>query len=138
VTYVKKITEDYTVDGDIEGILLTGLTKEGVQLFEEYVDRTGDVQTPTLVLSQVIPKEFKDKRAEKWLEMFDSPLFLKGFVWCSSKQTHTFRIVIGISLTTGSFGTKGPISILLVKNCQSEFFPGILKSVELNFRVLCV
>lgn len=69
VAYIKNVTEKFTIKGDIEGILLTGLTKEGVQLFEGFVDRTGDVQTPTLVLSHVIPKEFKDKRSEKWLDM---------------------------------------------------------------------
>jgi len=67
--YIKKLTDEYTRSGNVEGILLTGLTKEGIDLFEVYIDSTGDVQTPTLVLSQVVPKEFKDKRAEKWLDM---------------------------------------------------------------------
>jgi len=70
VLYIKKTTEDYIRKGDIEAILLTGLSKDGVELFEAYVDLTGDVQTPTLALSHVIPKEFKDKRAEKWLEIY--------------------------------------------------------------------
>ena len=39
--------------GNLEGILLTGLTKDGVDLRESYVDRTGDVQTASYGMLQV-------------------------------------------------------------------------------------
>lgn len=39
--------------GNLEGILLTGLTKDGVDLMESYVDRTGDVQTASYCMLQV-------------------------------------------------------------------------------------
>lgn len=39
--------------GNLEGILLTGLTKNGVDLMESYVDRTGDVQTASYCMLQV-------------------------------------------------------------------------------------
>lgn len=39
--------------GNLEGILLTGLTKDGVELMETYVDRTGDVQTASFCMLKV-------------------------------------------------------------------------------------
>ena len=39
--------------GNLEGILLTGLTKDGVDLMESYVDHTGDVQTASFCLLMV-------------------------------------------------------------------------------------
>lgn len=39
--------------GNLEGILLTGLTKDGVDLMESYVDHTGDVQTASFCMLRV-------------------------------------------------------------------------------------
>lgn len=39
--------------GNLEGILLTGLTKDGVDLMESYVDLTGDVQTASFSMLKV-------------------------------------------------------------------------------------
>jgi len=64
------------VMGNIDGLLLTGLTPMGVQLFEQYVDRTGDIQTASLVMSLVSPKQFSDSRIDDWVERL---LFLELF-----------------------------------------------------------
>lgn len=49
--------------GNLEGILLTGLTKDGVDLMESYVDRTGDVQTASYCMLQVsaVWQQLKEK-----------------------------------------------------------------------------
>lgn len=38
--YIDKLTNEMKEAGNLEGILLTGLTKDGVDLMESYVDRT--------------------------------------------------------------------------------------------------
>lgn len=48
-----KLTHDMKDAGNLEGILLTGLTKDGVELMETYVDRTGDVQTASFCMLKV-------------------------------------------------------------------------------------
>lgn len=55
--------------GNLEGILLTGLTKDGVDLMESYVDRTGDVQTASYCMLQVsaVWQQLKEKQ---WLTTF--------------------------------------------------------------------
>jgi hypothetical protein len=60
---------DLTKQGSLEGILLTGLTTSAVDVFEQYINIVGDVQTASLVLSHVVPKKFKDSRVENWVKM---------------------------------------------------------------------
>ena len=38
-SYVEELMGQAVLDGDLEGILLTGLTKDGVTLLQAYVDR---------------------------------------------------------------------------------------------------
>lgn len=51
--YIDKLTNEMKEAGNLEGILLTGLTKDGVDLMESYVDRTGDVQTASFCMLRV-------------------------------------------------------------------------------------
>ncbi|KAK2489892.1 hypothetical protein MC885_005028 [Smutsia gigantea] len=51
--YIEKLTNEMKDAGNLEGILLTGLTKDGVDLMESYVDRTGDIQTASYCMLQV-------------------------------------------------------------------------------------
>lgn len=53
--YIEKLTNEMKEAGNLEGILLTGLTKDGVDLMESYVDRTGDVQTASYCMLQGSP-----------------------------------------------------------------------------------
>lgn len=51
--FIEKLTNEMKEAGNLEGILLTGLTKDGVDLMESYVDRTGDVQTASFCMLKV-------------------------------------------------------------------------------------
>ncbi|KAI9317907.1 WD40-repeat-containing domain protein [Dichotomocladium elegans] len=66
--YLDRLTAQLISEGDVEGVLLTGLTPQAVDLFEQTVNRYGDVQTASLVMSFVVPRRFKDKRVEDWTE----------------------------------------------------------------------
>lgn len=60
-------------NGDLEGLLLTGLTNKSVDLFEKFIDLTGDFQTAALILPIAVPKMFIDERVTRWVEWSDSP-----------------------------------------------------------------
>ncbi|KAI8143120.1 hypothetical protein BJV82DRAFT_611432 [Fennellomyces sp. T-0311] len=68
--YLEKSTERVIEEGDVEGVLLTGLSQRAVDLFEQTVNRYGDVQTASLVMSYVAPQKIKDKRVEDWVESY--------------------------------------------------------------------
>uniref|UniRef100_W5MZ29 Missing oocyte, meiosis regulator, homolog (Drosophila) n=1 Tax=Lepisosteus oculatus TaxID=7918 RepID=W5MZ29_LEPOC len=69
--FIEKLTNEMKEAGNLEGILLTGLTKDGVDLMESYVDRTGDVQTASFCMLKGSPEEVvKDRRVQCWIESY--------------------------------------------------------------------
>ncbi|KAI2626595.1 hypothetical protein GGR54DRAFT_477664 [Hypoxylon sp. NC1633] len=52
--------------GDIEGIVLTGITDKLVDIFAKYIEKFNDVQTATLVLSICSPRYINDYRCRTW------------------------------------------------------------------------
>ncbi|XP_041104867.1 GATOR complex protein MIOS-like [Polyodon spathula] len=69
--YIEKLASEMKEAGNLEGILLTGLTKDGVDLMESYVDRTGDVQTASFCMLKGSPGEVvKDSRVQCWIENY--------------------------------------------------------------------
>ncbi|KAI1374582.1 hypothetical protein F4677DRAFT_425514 [Hypoxylon crocopeplum] len=52
--------------GDIEGIVLTGITDKLVDIFAKYIEKFNDVQTATLVLSICSPRYINDYRCKTW------------------------------------------------------------------------
>ncbi|RUS35184.1 hypothetical protein BC938DRAFT_474392 [Jimgerdemannia flammicorona] len=68
--YVENLVRQVVAEGDIEGLFLTGLTKEGVDLFEQYVNSTDDIQTAALALSFCVPSKFQDRRVDEWVESY--------------------------------------------------------------------
>jgi hypothetical protein len=58
--------------GDLEGIVITGLTPSGLFLIQNYVDRTGDVQTAALAASFVHHslKAPAASLAARWIESY--------------------------------------------------------------------
>ncbi|CAI2164423.1 11509_t:CDS:10 [Funneliformis geosporum] len=68
--FLHGITEKVIATGNIDGIILTGLTPEGVSLFENYINNTCDVQTASLALSFCVPRKFKDSRVTNWVENY--------------------------------------------------------------------
>ncbi|KAH0828074.1 hypothetical protein J3R83DRAFT_3729 [Lanmaoa asiatica] len=75
--YLHRTVERASAKGDIEGLMITGLTPGGIDILQNYVDRTGDIQTAAILSSYVCPAKFSDMRAERWLEAYRD--LLDGF-----------------------------------------------------------
>ena len=69
-SYLRRMTEQACLCGDIDAIILMGLTFSGMDFLQSYVDRTGDVQSAAILSSSVCPQRFKDRRTERWLESY--------------------------------------------------------------------
>ncbi|KAM0507193.1 hypothetical protein ACHAP8_000820 [Fusarium lateritium] len=61
-------------DGDIEGVVLTGITEPMVDIFARYIQKFHDVQTATLVLSICAPRYIDDIRCRAWRNAYRSHL----------------------------------------------------------------
>ena len=65
---------DCVSEGDIEGVVLTGLTEQAVPLFENYIRKFSDLQTAILAMSITCPRYFADSRVDLWRETYRSYL----------------------------------------------------------------
>ncbi|KAL5006541.1 hypothetical protein ScPMuIL_015347 [Solemya velum] len=73
--YIEETTKKMKHLGDLDGIALTGLTVEGMDLLEKYVDLTCDIQTAALVCIHTFPSEIsKDPRVSSWIQNYSSLL----------------------------------------------------------------
>ncbi|KAF9946376.1 hypothetical protein BGZ72_000381 [Mortierella alpina] len=70
MAYIQTTAEGHTNSGEIDGMILTGLTETGLDLLTNYVNRTGDIQTATLASSVAVPRYFKDSRVDEWVEYY--------------------------------------------------------------------
>lgn len=75
--YLRRVAETSVAQGDVEGIIVTGLTASGMLLLQNYIDRTGDVQTAAILGASVHPHQLEDARVERWLDAYRD--FLDGW-----------------------------------------------------------
>ena len=68
-SYLRRVSDRCIHDGDIDGIVVTGLSNSGMDLLQTYLDLTGDVQTVAL-LSSLPPSRAQDLRATRWLNAY--------------------------------------------------------------------
>ncbi|KAI9806374.1 MAG: hypothetical protein M1825_006489 [Sarcosagium campestre] len=64
--FLDDLAADCIASGDIEGICLTGITPDGMDLFQSYIANSGDVQTAVLVMSNGHPRYIDDFRFPLW------------------------------------------------------------------------
>lgn len=72
--YLKDATAEAMREGDIEGVVLTGLGHLAMGLFQSYIDKFNDVQTPVLALSHTVPRLVSNPASitqfEAWRETY--------------------------------------------------------------------
>uniref|UniRef100_A0A8H7NAF7 MIOS-like alpha-solenoid domain-containing protein n=1 Tax=Bionectria ochroleuca TaxID=29856 RepID=A0A8H7NAF7_BIOOC len=72
-------------DGDIEGIVLTGISDTLVDIFARYVEKFHDVQTAILILSICYPRYIDDIRCRAWRNAYRSHLQRHKFFFQRTK-----------------------------------------------------
>jgi WD repeat-containing protein mio len=73
VAYLTKCIKRCRDFGDIEGLVITGLSKEGIAIVQAFVDRYADVQTAALVVSRaILPSDWTNERrvCTEWVEAY--------------------------------------------------------------------
>lgn len=63
-TYLREIKAEAILEGDIEGILLTGLRHSALNLFQSYIRKFNDIQTAVLAMSHTIPRFIDDETSK--------------------------------------------------------------------------
>ncbi|KAL8996264.1 MAG: hypothetical protein Q9169_004195 [Polycauliona sp. 2 TL-2023] len=73
-TYISTTTNQCTYHGDIEGIVLTGLSSKAVPLFQNYILKYHDLQTAILAISHTSPRYFPSALVDTWREEYRTRL----------------------------------------------------------------
>ncbi|KAF2020566.1 hypothetical protein BU24DRAFT_340056 [Aaosphaeria arxii CBS 175.79] len=68
--FLKLATTETIAYGNIEGLLLTGLTEKAMDLFEHYIAKYGDLQSAVLILSRACPLYIQDARWPLWKDIY--------------------------------------------------------------------
>lgn len=87
--FVKWQMSEAIVYSNIEGILLTGLTDKGMDLFEHYIRKYNDIQTPVLVMAHSVPLYLRDPRFDAWKETY----FMQMQAWKAFTQRTRFTVM---------------------------------------------
>ncbi|KZF22216.1 hypothetical protein L228DRAFT_247855 [Xylona heveae TC161] len=80
--------------GDIEGIVLTGLTSQAMDLFQNYIAKYNDVQTAVLAMSYTNPTYVSDWRFWHWREYYRDAI--------NSWKLHIHRVRFDVQSTKKS------------------------------------
>jgi hypothetical protein len=75
--YLSKCLEKCQQVGNVEGLAVSGMSKDGIKILQAFVDRTSDVQTAALVVSRVLlPQDWVEERkiCMEWVEAYRSLL----------------------------------------------------------------
>ncbi|XP_067625308.1 GATOR2 complex protein MIOS-like [Eurosta solidaginis] len=69
--YVKELIQKSIENGDLNGLLLTGESLDGINILQAYLDLTSDVQTVALIAINYFHREhFTDNRIQYWISSY--------------------------------------------------------------------
>ncbi|OXB40606.1 hypothetical protein B1J92_M09383g [Nakaseomyces glabratus] len=61
-------------NGELEGLILTGITPIGIDLLQSYVMKTSDIQSAALIAVYGCPRYFRDQRVDEWIDTYRTML----------------------------------------------------------------
>lgn len=67
--YLRRVLDRCIHDGDIEGLIVSGLTSQGMDILQAFLDASGDIQTVSL-LASLNPARAQEGRTERWLDAY--------------------------------------------------------------------
>lgn len=70
--YIATVTAESIQHGDVEGIVLTGLTEKSIPLLQNYARKFCDTQTPLLALAHTSPRYLSHPLIDHWRQAYRS------------------------------------------------------------------
>lgn len=83
--FLERTASTVIENGELEGLILTGITPSGIDLLQSYVAKTSDVQTAALISVFGSPRYFKDPRVDEWIDTYRHMLNSWGLFSMRSK-----------------------------------------------------
>ncbi|CAK1354731.1 unnamed protein product [Cercospora beticola] len=89
--FIQSETARAIKNGDLEGILLTGLGEQSMDLFQTYITKTNDLQTAVLATALTNPQYVDDARFDMWKETY----FMQMQSWRAFSERSRFIVQYG-------------------------------------------
>jgi len=72
IKFLETTQEEVIRKGDIEGIVLTGIDSTGkcIQLLQNYLNKTGDIQTVACLMAQVAKRKVNLPQLDQWINLY--------------------------------------------------------------------
>ena len=68
--FLERTSSQVISNGELEGLIPTGITPSGIDLLQSYVNKTSDVQSAALISICGSPRYFHDTRVDEWVESY--------------------------------------------------------------------
>lgn len=68
--FLERTSATVIENGELEGLILTGITPSGIDLLQSYVNKTSDVQSAALISIFGSPRYFRDSRVDEWIQTY--------------------------------------------------------------------
>ncbi|XP_076266778.1 GATOR complex protein mio isoform X2 [Rhynchophorus ferrugineus] len=78
--YVKKLIQELRDQGNLDGLLLTGNSPQGLKLIGKYLDMTGDIQSAALLAVKAFSNEINTTTVQNWVLNYQA-LLNKWKLW---------------------------------------------------------
>ncbi|XP_050310111.1 GATOR complex protein MIOS [Anthonomus grandis grandis] len=72
--YLNRLSGELCEQGNLDGLLLTGNSPQGLKLLQNYLDDTADIQSTTLVAVRAFPHELDSPTVKNWIENYQEVL----------------------------------------------------------------
>jgi hypothetical protein len=71
ISFIQDLTVEMNKKGDLDGVLLTGMTIHAIPMLQRYLDMTGDVQTISVLAIRTMAQEIPSSVLLKfWIERY--------------------------------------------------------------------
>lgn len=68
--FLERTASTVIENGELEGLILTGITPSGIDLLQSYVNKTSDVQSAAMISIFGCPRYFRDERVDEWVQTY--------------------------------------------------------------------
>lgn len=72
--FLERTSSTVIKNGELEGLILTGITPSGIDLLQSYVNKTSDVQSAAMISIFGCPRYFHDRRVDEWVQTYRTML----------------------------------------------------------------
>lgn len=108
--YLSETMSTLVANGDLNGILLTGITTEGLNLLQRYIETSSDIQSVSLIMLHSLPSAIcNEDRPKLWVECY------RGMLDCWRLWHHRAKFD-NLWYSNAANTAKAPIHILI--NCK--------------------